>query len=378
MTPTRKDISRRLREILSGAREQRRELTLAAQRQGDFGCLDASGAINLTIRDILPTIDNSLQLPPGLELETGVTGNEVWPISIDDVEMEEEGEVETLTDQGLGFAHQMSSTPVRTGITVEVSNRAIDNSSFDLLAYVQAKFALAQRRYIASRLYTTADIDGNAGPFSFGHVQEWSVPANGLYDSIMAQMTALEEAGFDTKDACIVVDFDMELRLKCTPVRVGEGHMIIENGLCAGYPYVANKYFNTELDATTGKLVKKDSDAIGIAVFKWFKISQHDKARLIVDGKSDDLAQRNVTAITLNTAWAFTDLSKHINGGDHMQAFHTLVMDRGYLADNGDHIFETSDGFLLQVGLSRYEMALADTNSTPLLAADDQPIMVNL
>lgn len=365
-----------MREVLQSARDARREITLQPLAPGDTNTLEASGAIRLTLRDFLPTLDNSLQLPPGLEVDTGVTGAEVWPVSIDDVEVEEEDEVAELSEQSLGFAQTRCAEPVRTGITVEVSNRAIDAAGFDLLSYVQSKFMLAQRRYIASHLYSTARWDGNNGPFSSANAPTWSIPSNNLYDSIIAQMTALEEEGFDTRDACIVMDFDMEVRLKCTPTVEGEGRMMIEDGLCCGYPYVANKYFNTELDAN-GKLVKKDADAIGIAVFKWFKIAQHDTARLIVDGVSKEVSQRGVTSITLNTAWSFTDLSQRINGGNKMQAFHTLIMERGYLADVGDHIFETSDGLLLTVGLSKYDMLLADT-SNRILTGDGQPLQIKM
>lgn len=371
----RKDIERRMRQVLRSGREERRELTLVAKYPDDTSCLDASGAIRLTIRDFLPTLHNSLDLPPGLELETGVTGSVVCPVSINDVEMEEEDEVALLTEQSLGFAQTRYASPVRTGITVEVSNMAIDSAGFDLMGYVQRKFELAQRRYVAAHLYSTARWDNNNGPFASVHARQWSVPQNDLYDSIMAQMTALEEMGFDTRDACIVMDFDMERRLKCTPIVANEGRMIIENGLCCGYPYVANKYFNTELNGQ-GQLVRKLADAIGIAVFKWFKIAQHDTARLIINGASEDVASRNVTSITLNTAWSFTDLSEHINGGTEMQAFHTLIMERGYLADVGDHIFETSDGLLLTVGLSSYHMQLADVDNRQFRTVDNKTLDV--
>lgn len=360
-----------MRQLLREGRESRREITLMPKRTDDASCLEASGAIRLSIRDFIPELEGSLQLPPGLEIDTGVTGNEVWPVSINDVEIEEEDEVGELTEQNLGFAQTHSEDPVRTGITVEISNMAIDSAGFDLMAYVQKKFQLAQRRYIASRLYSTANFDGNYGPFSSRHAAQWTVEGPSLYDSIIAQMTALEEAGFDTNEACIVMDFDMEKRMKFTPIVEGEGRMMIENGLCCGYNYVANKYFNTRLD-NSGKLVKAEMDAIGIAVFKWFKIQQHDEARIIIDGVSKEVAERNVTSLTLTTRWSFTDLSEKINGHLSMQAFHTLFMERGYLADVGDHIL-TADGLALTVGVSTYPtMLMCDRKGQPLVSSDDK------
>ena len=372
------DIARRMRQLLAEGREKRREITLLPSRIDDTACLEASGAIRLTINDFIPELTGSLQLPPGLEIETGVTGNEVWPVSIDDVTMEEESEVRELTDQTLSFANTPCNTPVRTGITVEVSNQAIDAVGFDLLSYIQAKFKLAQRRYIASRLYSTADFADNYGPFSSRHATQWTIQESNLYDSIIAQMTALEEAGFDTRDACIVVNFDMEARMKYMPIRFGEGRMVIENGLCCGYPYVANKYFNTKINGE-GKLVKNDLDAVGIAVFKWFKITQHDEVRLTIDGVSQHVAERNVTSVTLNTRWAFTDLSEKINGKNEMQAFHTLFLERNYLADNSDHVFQTSDGYLLTVGVSTTPvMTMCDRDSKVLVSSDNNEFDCNI
>lgn len=359
-----------MREVLADGRNGRREITLLPKREDDESCLEASGAIKLAIRDFIPELEGSLQLPPGLTVDTGVTGNEIWPVSIDDVTMEEEDETAELHEQSLNFACTRCEDPIRTGITVEVSNMAIDSAGFDLIAYIQKKFQLAQRRYIAAHLYSTANFDGNYGPFSSRHAAQWTVQGPSLYDSIIAQMTALEEAGFDTNEACIVMDFQMETYLKCMPVVKGEGRMMIEDGLCCGYNYIANKYFNTKLDAN-GKLVKNDMDAIGIAVFKWYKIQQHDEARLIIDGVSKDVANRNVTSVTLNTRWSFTDLSEKINGKLSMQAFHTLFMERGYLADVGDHIL-TAEGLALTVGVESYPtMMMCDRKGQPLVSSDD-------
>lgn len=363
--------------MLQGAREERREITLSAKSVDDASCLEASGAIRLTIKDVLPTVDNSLGLPPGLDLDMGVKGSEVWPVSVSDVEIEEEDEAGELNSQQLSFAKSFLADPVRTGITVEVSNMAIDSAGFDLLGFIQQKFALAQRKYLAAHLYSSARFDGNNGPFSSANVATWEVPATSLYDEIVKQMTALEEAGFDSSDAVLVMDPFMECRLKYAPIRYGEGRMIIQDGLCAGYPYVVNNYFNTTLDSDTGKLVRKDTDAIGIALFKYFKVAQHGDVRMVIDGVSREMAAKNCTSVTLLTSWSFTDLSRHLNGGDEMQAFRTIVMARGYLADVDDTLFVTSDGLYLTVGMNDYSMYLADSGDN-ILTADGEALVVNI
>lgn len=374
----RRDIAHRLRQVLRDGREHRRELTLWEKAPGDTASLEASGAIRLTINDILPTVNNSLQLPPGMELEMGVTGGQVWPASIDDVEIEEEDEVLELTDQTLSFAKTMAAHPQRAAVTVEISNRAIDSAGFDLLAFVQRKFQLAVRKYLAAHIYSTANFDGLNGPFSGAHASHWVVPQGNLFDAIQAQMTLIEQQGFDISDAVIVIDSPMEVRLKYSPIRYGEGRMIIEDGLCAGYPYVVNNYFNTELDSN-GRLVRKATDAIGIGVFKWFKVCQHGSATLRIDGKSEQVAKKNVTAVTLNTAWSFNDLTEHINGEQGgLQCFRTLIMRRGYLADCDHLLFRTSDGYLLRVGLNDFRMLLADKDGNILRQSDGDGMTVNL
>ena len=380
----RKDIARRMRQVLREARDHRRELTLQAKYPDDASCLDASGAIRLTIRDFLPELEASLQLPPGLEVDTGVAWNEVWPVSINDVEIEEEDEVGELSEQDLGFAQIKDVHPVRVGMMVDVSNEAIDNAAFDLLGYIQRKFALAQRRYVAQHLYSMARWSGNNGPFSGAHASQWVIPEGSIYDSIMTQMCLMEMEGYDTREAVIVVDPKMEVRLKCTPIRPEEGRMVIQDGLCCGYPYICNKYFNTELNAQ-GRLVKKATDAVGIGIFKWFKIAQHGDARLVIDGlpkidisPSGDKIVRNVTSIILNTDWSFTNLSEKVNGGYGVQAFRNLVMHKGYLRDVNEMVFRTADGKLLRVGLNNRRMILTDKDGNVIKSADAKEFVVNL
>ena len=81
---------------------------------------------------------------------------EVWPVSINDVEIEEEDEVGELSEQSLGFAQIRGAEPVRTGITVEVSNMAIDSAGFDLLSYVHSSC------YVSSLWYHHASVPSPA------------------------------------------------------------------------------------------------------------------------------------------------------------------------------------------------------------------------
>lgn len=325
------------REVISKGEQFREYLKLVRQNKADrelllrpadnsgvsspAGYVSNSGAINLTIHEMIPTLHEGLDLPKTLKIVTGVTGNEVWPVSINDVEMEEVGEVESLADQTLDFAN-ITPTARRVGLTVPVSNMAIDNTAFDLLAFVQAKFSLALRIYLAKKMYSQADWNGNKGPFS-GMVKTGDIEiGTDSYKNILKAVAAFSDKGFWEGDVVIVMDRETEAELKATPKVAGAAAgFVVENGLCAGYPYVVTHYLNTELDSAN-KLVPTAKKYIAFGYFEWFALQQHGDVRMSIDNQSVSVAKKNLTAITINSAWSFTDLSKYINGANNTtQAF---------------------------------------------------------
>ena len=308
-----------LREYLKNVRMGKadRELLLAPATgsgvSSPAGYISNSGAINLTIHEMIPTLHEGLDLPASLRIVTGVTGNEIWPVSINDAEMEEVGEVVALTDQTLDFAN-ITPTVRRVGLTVPVSNMAIDNAAFDLMAFVQAKFTIALRIYLAKKIYSQAAWTGNKGPFSgLTKAGEIEIGANS-YKNILKAVAAFSDKGFFEGDVVLIMDRETEAELKATPLIAGAaGGFVVQNGRCAGYPYIVTHYLNTTLDGTT--LVPTEKKYIGIGYWEWFALQQHGTVRMTVDATSQAVSKKNLTAVTLNTAWSMTDLSTHINGG---------------------------------------------------------------
>lgn len=316
-----------LREYLKSVRQGKadRELLLAAADDSGVsspaGYIENSKAINLTIHEMIPTLHEGLDLPASLRIVTGVTGNEVWPVSINDVEMEEVGEVVGLTDQTLDFAN-ITPTVRRVGLTVPVSNMAIDNAAFDLMAFVQAKFTLALRIYLAKKIYSQAEWSGNKGPFS-GMTKTGDIEIGAdSYKNILKAVAAFSDKGFFEGDVVIIMDRETEAELKATPLIAGAaGGFVVQNGRCAGYPYVVTHYLNTELNSAN-QLVPTAKKYIGIGYFEWFALQQHGTVRMTIDATSQAVAKKNLTAVTLNTAWSMTDLSTYINGANNTtQAF---------------------------------------------------------
>ena len=312
-----------LREYFKQVRQGKadREITLFPNPEGATNNITASGAINLDIKELIPTLHEGMDLPKTLKIVTGVTGNEIWPVSVNDVEMEEVDETAELNDQVLNFANIV---PVqrRVGLTVPVSNMAIDNAAFDLMAFVQAKFTLALKIYLAKKIYSLADWNGNKGPFS-GLTKAGDIQIGAdSYKNILKAVAKFSDKGFFEGDVVIIMDRETEAELKATPKIAGAaGGFVVENGLCAGYPYVVTHFLNTELDSAN-KLVPTDKKYIAFGYFEWFALQQHGDVRMTIDATSQAVAKKNLTAVTLNTAWSMTDLSKYINGANNTtQAF---------------------------------------------------------
>ena len=326
------DKNAKLRELLKD-NGQKREIVLTndGSATSPVGVYSNSGAITLSIHELIPTLHEGLDLPSTLRVVTGVTGNEIWPVNVDDVEMEEVGEVEALNDQVVNFAN-ITPAQKRVGLKVPVSNMAIDNAAFDLMAFVQTKFTLALRKYLAKKIYSQANWSGNKGPFSNLSPKGTININNNAYKSILKAVAEFSDKGFYEGNVVLIMDRATEAELKATPKIAGAaGGFVIENGLCAGYPYVLTHYINTELSGNN--LVATATKSIGIGYFEWFALQQHGEVRFVIDPIT--LADKNVTRLVLNTAWSMTDLSIYINGGDKNAGYPTQAFAL-YTVEGGD------------------------------------------
>lgn len=304
-----------LREVMQSAREQKREITLNEQ-------IKDSGAINLTVKELIPALEEGLGLPPTLSIPTGVTGNTLVPYQVSVADMEEVGEVEALTEQDIDF-DKLDVTPQRIGLAISVSNAAIDNAAFDLLGFVNRQFAISLKRYIAKKLYSQAAWLKNKGPFSgltsSGNIE---IGTGKTFKSILKAVAQFGNKGFDTQRAVIVMDLETEAELKSTLKEDGQG-FVIENGKCAGYDYVTTHYINTKLNLEGNALEATPDKYIGIGLFEYESVQQHGQVRLTIDGSSKTVALKNETTIVMNTSMSFTDLSVKVNkkNGSTTQAF---------------------------------------------------------
>lgn len=296
-----------LREVLIGARNgtHSRELTLATE-------VTNSGAVELNIHDLIDTVTPSNKLPKSLEIVHGVTGNDLYPVSINDLTMEEIGENVKAKDQKLDF-DKIVVTPHRATLNILISNAAIDNMAYPLMSLVQNKFKKAEATYIAEKGLSQAAFTGNKGGFS-GIDAAGNITLDGTaYKQILKAIAGLISQGFDPSGICLVMDAITEAELKATVRAEGQGGFIIDNGLCAGYDYVVSHFINTKDDGA-GNLIDSGKKYIGIGLFNYLAVQQHGQVRLTIDTTSNELARQNMTGVTLNTSYSFTDLSTKLNG----------------------------------------------------------------
>lgn len=312
-----------MREALDFLRANpNRELTLGTVSSNAGGSITESGAIALNIHDLIGTLNEGLGLPSTLKLVTGVTGNDLWPVSVDDVDLEELGENVEVNDQNLHFDN-IQAVAHRVSLAVSVSNSAIDNAAFDVFGFVQGKFQLALRRYLAKKVYSQAAFTGVKGPFSnLASAGNIEIADGKTYKNILKAVAEFTNKGFDSSMVVLVIDAITEAELKATK-KAQDAGFVIENGTLAGYPYVVTHYINTTLDSD-GKTLKATADRyIGIGYFNYLALQQHGTVSLRIDNSSAAQARKNLTTFVFNSAFSATDLSTKLNkkGGTTTQAF---------------------------------------------------------
>ena len=312
-----------MREALDFLRANpNRELTLGTVSGNAGGSITESGAIALNIHDLIGTLNEGLGLPSTLTLVTGVTGNDLWPVSVDDVDLEELGENVEVNDQNLHFDN-IQAVAHRVSLAVSVSNSAIDNAAFDVFAFVQGKFQLALRRYLAKKVYSQANFTGVKGPFSnLASSGDIEIADGKTYKNILKAVAQFTNKGFDSSMVVLVIDAITEAELKATK-KAEDAGFVIENGTLAGYPYIVTHYINTTLDSDNKTLKPTTDRYIGIGYFNYLALQQHGTVSMRVDNSSAAQARKNLTTFVFNSAFSATDLSTKLNkkGGTTTQAF---------------------------------------------------------
>ena len=314
------DKSAQLREFFKKVRTREVEATTilnnptADGSTNVTGNLEAGGMVPLSIKELIDTKVEGLELPADLTMLTGVKGDEVWPYSTDDAEVRVAGEVDTIAEQGLNFAN-VKAISERISVAIAISNKAIDNAYFDLYGFVLYKIQKAVAILKAKRVYSHANWgDHLRSPFSDVTVEEITLDEN-IGQTLAEKAAEMYDLGFEGIPY-FTMDKVMETKLQFTKAIPGQcgDKTVVMDGKCVGYPMTVSGHINGYLDGATYK--KSTDHYIGIGHWEYLALQQHGEVRLTADSMSAAVAARNSTVVTLNTEFSMTELSKLVNGGD--------------------------------------------------------------
>lgn len=277
------------------------------------GNIEASGAIPLTIHELIDTKVPGLELPGDLKILTGVEGNQVWPYSIDDVEFTVAGEVEQIGEQKINFA-KLSASPVEVAAALAISNTAIDNAAFDLYSFAQYKMTKGLAKFKALYAYSHITVDHALKPvFSLVTVEEVTLDDN-FGETLATKMADMWDKGFEG-DPWLTMDKFLETKLqfkKAIPGTTDSTRTVIQDGKCLGHNYTVSPYIDY---ATVEGVPAVDGyHYIGIGHWGYCAFQQHGKFRATVDATSAEVAKRNTTVLTVHTSFSISELSSKVNG----------------------------------------------------------------
>lgn len=312
-----KDRNVQLREMLQEIKGGKRSntLTLAPKSTPDGTSITESGAVPLHINDVIDTQVEGQDAVKVIKILTGVVGDNVWPISADDVVVSVAGETADTTKQALSFTNIKASSE-RVSVAVAVSDRAIANAAFDLVSFVAMKIRKALNIMLAKRMFSHAQWnDTFKGPFSLvtpGTITK----GNGFAKAVAMGVAEIADRGF-TGNPIIVIDKVTEAELKYTPANdfAGNTKAVIEDGKLAGFDYVTTSDINGTLNGE-GEYVKETDRYLGIGYFDQLQVQQHDAIDFSVDNTSAAVKGAWSTVFTLNAAFSATELSQKINGNN--------------------------------------------------------------
>ena len=251
----------------------------------------ASAIIPLTIGDIIEPLEKGLILDKvGCRMQYGIVGTWQFPVVAGGVEAELQDENVELSDKAIDIS-KLTPTPRRVGISIPVSNRAIDQSGGIILDIVQRQLHMAIARLMNKWMFgktqlTKASkgcfVDAYATPkvTCKGETPTWA-------EVLQIEAAVLEAGVIMDGSACWVCSASMMARLKSAPKDTGSGRFIVEDGMIDGYPVYVTEYV--------------EKDMLGFGVFSYELVEQFGNMRMTVDSTSAAVAKKNLTYFVFNT-----------------------------------------------------------------------------
>ena len=256
----------------------------------------ASAGLPVTIVDLLRPLEGELIYDKlGIRVATGVRGQIQWPALNTAVEATVGGEHDEVEKKALDFS-KITAVPVKLGLSIAVSNEAINDAAFDLRGTVVTELGAAIARTLNNRVLALAAPAAKpnfVGPLvshkqtvAFAGTVPTYAEIKGLKGKVLKSKASM--AGF-----CYVMDAEMYAALEATPKDAGSGRFIIENGKIDG-----DLVFITDIAAYSGK--------VAAGCFAYEALNQHGDMYFVVDPYTR--ASRNETVFTVNADFSLTYL----------------------------------------------------------------------
>ena len=289
--------------------------------------LEAGGAIPLTINELIDTKVAGIELPEDLKIVTGVTGNEIWPYSTNDVEFTVAGEVEKVGEQALNFA-KISATPNAVAANVAVSHRAIANAAFDLLGFISYKLTKGLAIFRALHAYAPINFGNDLkSPFYGADVVEVALDEN-VGKNLAIEAAKMYDLGFEGIPY-FTMDKTTETELaytKAIPGTAGD-RTVVEDGKCVGYPMTISPFINYKKNSAGVPAMGADR-YIGIGHWGYEAMQIHGQVMFNVDAQSAEVFSRRTVVVSLALDMSMTELSSKVNGNtsNKPQAFKLIKL----------------------------------------------------
>lgn len=320
-----KDVNTELREFFREAKPGQKfiiPMTREAISYGSQGVGQYPGTEGyvqgITVVDLIPTDrpDGDILSMAGVPMVTGVTGNKIQWAYAGGVEAVFANELAATTERVIDLDKQ---TPIQQRLTVRVriSNQALENSDFDLRAYIvrvvmesirkKINWAVASTTKATEVFYGPFAQDAEVGTYGAdGYKPGKQV---GTYTKFTKETAAemigkLASHNLSTDSVVFVMGSEDFWKLKVTPFDEGSGVMLIGNdNRLLGIPVVENNAINrsSQKGAVSGH-------NIGLGAFKYVPTMQHGTIRLSVDGSSAVAANTDELITTINADFSMTVL----------------------------------------------------------------------
>lgn len=272
----------------------------------------------LSVVDLINTDrkDADIMTKAGVPMVTGVRGNKIQWAFAGGVEAVFANELASTTERVISLDKQV---PVQNRLTVRVriTNQAIENTEFDLRAFIitavsqaikdKINWAAASTTKATTTLYggfAQDDESGTYGQSGYTPGKQTGTYTSFTKDTAAAMIAKVAGRNLPLDNALFVMGSEDFWALKVTPMDSGSGKMIIsDDNRILGIPVVEDNAINRSSQKGT-----ISGHNIGLGNFKYLPVMQHGDIRLSVDSGSAVAAATDELIVTLNADFSMTVL----------------------------------------------------------------------